>query len=218
MRWFNNTPERRKQIIRGIAGIICETSLARSSVRQESLINFLKLFGVRTITQKDIEDCIKELLKDTLDDIYAMLRKSVCNTLVLDEWTNVVGNSVFNYVVINDVGDAYLVDVVDHGLQPNTTDNIAELTHNVIEELKGKGITITGLITDNCNSMKSLKQALCDKYPWNRYEELIKVGCCCHILAIMMKRIANLPFISLVLSSVNNNYRIIYRCLMLFRK
>ena len=83
-RWFNNTPERRKQIIRGIAGIICETSLARSSVRQKSIINFLKLFGIRTITQKDIEDCIKELLKDTLDDIYSILRKSVCYTLIIE--------------------------------------------------------------------------------------------------------------------------------------
>ena len=100
MKWYNNTPERRKEIIRGVARVICETSLARSSVTEESIKDLLSLFGVKEITKSDIENCIKEFLTETLDDVYTTLKKSVCNTLVLDEWTNVVGNSIFNYVVI----------------------------------------------------------------------------------------------------------------------
>ena len=118
----------------------------------------------------------------------------------VDEWTNTISNSVINFTVINDKGEAFLVDSIDNALERNTAKRLSDLTHSVISTLKVNGVNITGLITDNCNTMKALKSELC--LISSEYRSIIKVGCCCHILAIMLKRISNIDYIHFALDIV----------------
>ena len=65
----------------------------------------------------------------------------------VDEWTNTISNSVINFTVINDKGEAFLVDSIDNALERNTAKRLSDLTHSVISTLKENGVNITGLIT-----------------------------------------------------------------------
>lgn len=159
--------------------------------------------GVVDVTNSlNLNDAISKRSESIETQIHEELKQSVCNTLCIDEWTNVLSNSIINFTVINDKGKAFLLDVVDNSLERNTTSRIAELTDTLITTLRNKEVTITGLITDNCNAMRSLKKTLITTYPYNNHNSLVQVGCCCHILAIILKRVSQLQLVNFAMDSV----------------
>ena len=182
--------------------LICNNTLPRNLIDNEDFNRLLNDLGVERITKTELQNSITEKTKTISKKIYNNLSSSVCNTLCIDEWTNILSNSIVNFTIINDKGESFLVDVVDNSLERNTTERIAELTHNVITELEKNNVRVTGLITDNCNAMRALKRVLQEKYEYCNYNSLIQVGCCCHILAIIMKRITQLPYVCFALESV----------------
>ena len=184
--------------------MFCETSLPRSLVTKNSFTTLLYDLGINKISRAELDNAIKKTSENILHTVYLNLSKSKCNTICVDEWTNVCSNSIVNFTVINDKGEAFLVDVVDNSLSRNTTVRIAYLTHQVISKLRKFKVKITGLITDNCNAMRGLKDQMHASFPNCGYKSLIQVGCCCHILAIVMKRISSIPYINNAMTIVNN--------------
>ena len=202
MKRFNKRTGQRSIIVQDVMRLICNNALPRNLINNKDFIRLLNDLGVERITKTELEHCITEKANAVTKIVNKKLSSSVCNTLCLDEWTNILSNSIVNFTIINDKGESFLIDVVDNSLDRNTTERIAELTHNVITKLETQNVKVTGLITDNCNAMRALKRVLQEKYEYSNYNSLIQVGCCCHILAIIMKRISQLPFVFFALESV----------------
>jgi hypothetical protein len=129
----------------------------------------------------------KLISEGILNDVYDNVKKKTAENLqnktiaiAQDGWTTNQNVSIIAHTMIAD-GKSYFLDATDTQSNAKTGEFCAKLLEESISKAEQEyGVTVAGIVTDNCSSMTSLRNIMSSRFP-----ELRSYGCNSHLLNLL---------------------------------
>jgi hypothetical protein len=129
----------------------------------------------------------KYISEGILDGVYMDVKKQTADALknktiaiAQDGWTTNQNVSVIAHTMISN-GKSYFLNAKDTGVDSKTGEYCAQLLESSIQAAELEyGVTVAGIVTDNCSSMQSLRSIMMSRFPG-----LQAYGCNSHLLNLL---------------------------------
>lgn len=171
-----------------LANFLLECNVADSVIYEPSFTALFSLFGVKIPGKETIKKAKINLFNNAKQKLAMVLRGYRYACVCTDEWKNVNGDSILMFTLYSPTQEVYYWNQVNMGKMPTTAAAIGAEIETVCSSLNELGITVSGLMTDNCPTMKSVPKSIRFSNVESMNASIIPVGCGPHILNLICKQ------------------------------
>jgi hypothetical protein len=181
-----------KKAVEAMVDFFLYENIAFRLADSPKLLAWLDLYkkgGSQLATRKQMVWIGHERAEAVRVQVVARLQEAMGVTIGLDGWTNVNGLKVINVVILAG-GVAYYWDSLVLKAHARAVDQI-EVVSNAIDEIIGRAIRVTAIVTDNEPVNGALYTLLLQ-----RFRFLLHIPCAAHTIQLCVKDALLLPYIS----------------------
>lgn len=149
---------------------------------------FLNFYAAEEISVHYVKSRMQTIYECYRDVLIDYMRNYGVVSIIMDEWRNVHDKSIVMFTLMPPSHKPIYWKQFNTAFTSLTSERYAELVFNIVQELHNSGIRVSAIMTDNCNTMQSMRKQPSYRACEQAFGRIIKVGCGCHVLNLIAKK------------------------------